>query len=175
MPDFTDLGRQLGPLGAEFDDETIDLARDTMKSQLRDLVLDELIHGRKNTLPWNLWSELEQQAMINRVERSVGEAIKKAVVILVSDGNRTVRATIESVTVKDGLKIVANATRNEANLVTIGMNVGDEVLLTVADLSAYEGGQERKPEALQPDMFPDDEGGKGEGPVFDDCTPSADK
>lgn len=152
-----------GEFAENFSQPAIELARDTMRGQLRDLVLDHMMHERKSTLPWSLWAEPEQQALIDRVDQSVGNAIARAVQILAADGKQFILANIEQVTVKDGLKIVLKASRTEANLLLAGNGVAGAVLITFADDDAYQGGQERKPEPLQPDL--DLNGGDGEGGV----------
>lgn len=157
---------------ADFTPETLELARDTMKGQLRDLVLDHMKHEKKNSLPWNLWPEEEQQGLIDRVEMAIGHAITQVVQIIARDGKRSIVADVDQVTIKGALKVTLKAARTEPNLLALGNHVGATVLITVADDEAYQGGQDRKPEQRQGDIFNGDE--DDDKPVFDN-TPSGDK
>ena len=139
----------------DFSEKTLELARETMKGQLRDLVLDHMMHEKKNSLPWNLWPEDQQHDLIQRVEMSIGNAIENAVQIIARDGKQAVPCTIEQIVLKDGMKLVLTTPNLESSRVTLGGQVGQLVLITVAEDAAYQGGQERKPEPNQTDMFRD--------------------
>lgn len=153
----------------DFAPETIELAATMMTGQLRDLVLDHM-KDAKQTLPWNLLSEDVQKQVISTVEQSVRNAVRQAVEIIARDGKRAVLCQVDQMLVKDGLKLVLVAPRSDTNVMALTGVVKKTVLLTLTDDDAYSGAQERKPDPLQNEMFPDGEDGD-EGPVFDG-TPS---
>jgi hypothetical protein len=150
---------------ADFAPETLDLARDTMKGQLRDLLLDHMRDS--NTLPWNLRPESEQKTIIEFVEMSVSQAIAQAVQLIARDGKRAIVAQVDQVVVKDGLKVVLKTSNTEPHLLMLGNAVGATVLITSADADEYMGGQERHPDKLQAEMFDGEDDGDEDPPVFD--------
>lgn len=144
------------------------LARATMAGQLRDVVLDVMIHAKENTLPWNMWKEEEQQRLIDRVNETVEEATRQAVEIIVADDRPTITCSIDQFVVKDEIKVVLKSPVNDGALDILAGLRSKAVLLTYADASDYLGATYRGPEKLQREMFPgEDEPGESDKPVFD--------
>lgn len=128
------------------------LYRDTMVGDLRDTALDWIKTFDK---PWAKMPQAEQQTVIDSVTRQAIALVAKAVDIIVADERPSIPARIESVTIKDGLKVVLSCSAREANLVALGTHQGSHVYIVVADAEAY-GGEAgpAKPDPDQRDLIP---------------------
>lgn len=132
------------------------IARETMTGDLRDCLLDFLKHD-KNPLPWNMQGEQQQQDAIDKVTKAVNHAVEKAVTIIAAGGRATIRATVDQVVIKDGLKATLTMSKADPLRHELSDAQGNVVLLVVCDKDAYEG--ERKaalPDPDQPKLIGDD-------------------
>lgn len=137
-------------------DETISVASETMLGDLRSICMQEIRHGTAGE-PWSKLPEAQQRAVVQRVEQATSAAIKKAVRIIAAGRQPSIGASVESVTVKDGMKCVLKAARTEQNVTKLSMAQGMPVQVIVADADPYLG--ESKPEKVdkdQPDLGDDD-------------------
>lgn len=133
------------------------IARQTMTGDLRDCLLDFLKH-EKNPLPWNMQTEQQQRDAIDKVTKAVGHAVEKAVTIIAAGGRATIKAQVEQVVIKDGLKATLTMSKSDPLRHELSDAQGNVVLLVVCDKDAYEG--ERKaalPEPNQTTMLDRDE------------------
>ena len=128
-----------------------DIARDTMTGDLRDCLLDFLKH-EKNPLPWNLQTENQQRDAIEKVTSAVAMAVEKAVAIIAADGRAVIKATVDQVTVKEGIKAVLTLGKTDPLRHDLVDAQGDVVLVVVSNKDAYEG--ERKAALPDPDQPP---------------------
>ena len=128
-----------------------DIARETMTGDLRDCMLDFLKH-EKNPLPWNMQTEEQQRNAIEKVTAAVKHSVEKAVAIIAADGRAVIQATVDQVTVKEGIKAVLSLGKTDPLRHDLVDAQGDVVLVVVANKDAYEG--ERKAALPDPDQRP---------------------
>lgn len=129
------------------------IARDTMTGDLRDCLLDFLKH-EKNPLPWNMRTEDQQSEAIEKCTKAAQHAAEKAVSIIAADGRAVIKAKVDKVLFKDGIKAEVTMSKSDPLRHQLADAQGDVVLMVVADVNAYEG--ERKaarPAPDQPDMI----------------------
>lgn len=132
----------------EPDDTTLELAAETLTGDLRDFILDRLRH-EQNKRPWHERSEAEQRDTVHQVETAVRHAVTRAVEIIAAGGLRTIKATIEQVTVKDGIKATLTMSKFDENRHNLIDATGSTVLLVVADPEDFTG--ERAEVEIKPD------------------------
>jgi glutamate 5-kinase len=132
----------------EPDDTTIDIAAETLTGDMRDFMLDRLRH-EQNKRPWHERSEAEQRDTVHQVESACREMARKAVEIIAAGGLRTIKATIEQVTVKDGIKATLTMSKFDENRHNLIDATGSTVLIVVADPEDFTG--ERAPVEIKPD------------------------
>lgn len=129
------------------------LARDTMVGDLRDAALDWIKTFDK---PWAKMPASEQQTVIDSVTRQSRAMVAKAVDIIVADERQSINGRVESVTIKDGLKVVLSCSATESNLVALGTHQGSHVYIVVANPEAYgDEAKEAKPDPDQRNLIPD--------------------
>lgn len=80
-----------------------DLAREFLMGELMAAATKQL---RSLDKPWLRAPEELQRRILREVQASVDEAVRKAVEIIASDDRTVFRASVESVTFKDGVKAV---------------------------------------------------------------------
>lgn len=127
----------------------IDLATATLTGDVRDFILDRLRY-EQDKRPWHLRSEADQRDTVHRVESAVQDIVRRAVELIAAQGNRTIKATIEQVTVKDGIKAVLTMSRSDEQRHNLIDSVGFTVLIVVADPAEYVG--ERAPVEIKLDQ-----------------------
>jgi hypothetical protein len=120
------------------------VAADTMLGDLMACMIDEF-----KTAPdvWQKMPEHQQQDLIYRVQQRVQESVRVAVEIIASDNRPTIVATVEIVTVKDGIKAVVTLPKSDAQRHELFDAAGMAVLLIVGGAAGYYGGTDQ----VQPD------------------------
>lgn len=135
------------------EDETLDaateLAAETLTGDLRDFILDRLKHEQSKA-PWHQRSEADQREAVFQVEQAVRRAVTQAVEIIAGHGRRTIKATIEQITIKDGYKAVLTASKHDENRHHLADAQGATVLIVVADPEEFTG--ERAEVTISPDQ-----------------------
>lgn len=138
----------------------VELARETLLGDLMSLVIEEL---KAAPDVWQKLSEHKQDAVIGRVHQRVSDAVRQAVELIASNGRTAIPATLEQVTVKDGIKGVVTVSRTDPNRHDLADAVGRAVMIVVADPAEFSGGAgDVKPD---PDQQPLN--GFGAGDVVD--------
>lgn len=132
----------------ESTDDIIELAAETMKGDLLNALLDELKAARD---VWPKLSQHDQDFIINRFERRTAKAIDEAVRMIAAEGRPVIRAKLDQLTAKDGIKAVLSLSQHDANRHELLDAVGKVVLVVVADAEPYQGGDTPKAE---PDQRP---------------------
>lgn len=120
------------------------IAGDTMTGDLMACLIDEF---KAAPDVWQKMPEDHQQDLIYRVQKRVQEAVRIAVEIIASDNRPTIVATVESVTVKDGIKAVVALPKSDAQRHELFDAAGMAVLLIVGGAAGYYGGADQ----VQPD------------------------
>jgi hypothetical protein len=127
----------------------VSVAADTLSGDLRDFILDRLRHEQSKQ-PWHMRSEDDQRDTVHTVEAAVREVVTKAVTVIASAGRRTIAATLEQVTVKDGIVGKLVMSKHDALRHALFDAVGSRVLIVVADAEEFEG--EKAPVDITPDQ-----------------------
>lgn len=140
--------------GPEDFDEAIEqqtqkVAMETLTGDVRDFILDRLRH-EQDKRPWDKRSEAEQRDTVHRVETAVREIVTRAIEILAAGGRRTIKATLDQVTVKDGIVGKLVMMKSDPLRHRLFDSVGDSVLLVVADPEEFTG--EREEVRITPDQ-----------------------
>lgn len=131
------------------------IARETLTGDVRDIILNDM-KDRKNTLPWNLRGEAEQAVLIDQVNRMSVSIVERVVEIVAAGGRRTIRAQINKITIKDGIKAEIELSKSDEQRHELFDSQGAMVLIVIADAEAFEA--ERVPVIInkpQSEMFED--------------------
>lgn len=124
------------------------IAADTMTGDLMACLIDEFKSAQD---VWQKMPEEAQQDLIYRVQQRVQENVRAAVEIIASANRPTIVATVESVTVKEGIKAVVTLPKSDAQRHNLFDAAGMSVLLIVGGASEFYGGTDQvKPDPDQP-------------------------
>jgi hypothetical protein len=126
------------------DETATSIAAETMTGDLMACLIDEL---KAAPDVWQKLPEDAQQELIYRIQSRVQENVRIAVEIIASDNRPTIVATVESVTVKEGIKAVVTLPKSDAQRHELFDAAGMSVLLIVGGASQYYGGADQ----VQPD------------------------
>lgn len=85
--------------------------------------------------PWEQLSEIQQDTWLQSVDWQCQEAVKECVSIISSRGSLVVPAIVDSVTFKDGVKVVLKVLSNSEGAHAIADAEGEVVNITIADTS----------------------------------------
>lgn len=118
----------------------VEMAAETMTGDLLAACIDELKIQRD---VWPKLGEEEQQEAIYRLTARITENVRQAVEIIASANRPTIVATVESVTVKDGIKAVLTLQKHDEHRHELVDAAGTSVLLIVGGASEYYGGTEK--------------------------------
>ena len=129
--------------------ETIDIATATLSGDVRDKLLD-MLRFQQDKRPWNQRSEQDQRETVHSVEVLAHDLVRRAVELIAAQGRRTVKAVVESVTIKDGIKAVLTLSKHDEQRHALADATGHTVLLVVADPDEFVG--ERAPAKIVPDQ-----------------------
>jgi len=125
------------------------LAAATLTGDLRDFILDRLHHFH-DPLPWSMKSEASQRELARDVTTSCRTFVENAVEIIAGEGQRTIKATIDQIVVKDGIKAVLMLSKHDPGRHVLTDAVGSTVLIVIADADQFTG--EREPVKITPDQ-----------------------
>lgn len=124
-----------------------EVAAETMLGDLMKLCIDEV---KAAPDVWQKLSEAEQQNIIDRVRERVRNAVEESVRIIATQGYARIRGTLESVTIKDGIKAVLTLPQFDPARHELVDAQGTRVYIVVADVEAFSGGgSDVKPEPDQ--------------------------
>jgi hypothetical protein len=127
----------------------VDVAEATLLGDLIEVCIDEL---KASQDVWQKLSERGQQDALFRVRLRCEAAVRKAVRIIAAADRPTIFATLEQVTVKDGIKAVLKLDKHDAQRHELVDATGRQVLIVVASAEQHLGGEGPKPDADQPDL-----------------------
>ena len=131
------------------DTAAVNVAAATLTGDIRDFILNQL-KFQQNKLPWNQRSEAEQKETIASVEAAVQAQVKRAVECIASRGLKTIRATLEQVVIKEGIKAQITLLRSDEQRHLLIDSTGSSIMIIVADTDEFTG--EREPAEVQPDQ-----------------------
>lgn len=130
-------------------DDVVSIAVETLTGDMRDFILDRLRHEQSKR-PWHERSEADQRDTVHQVETAVQRVVRTAVELIAAQGLRTIKATLEQVTVKDGIKATLTMSKFDEERHTLIDATGATVLVVVADPEQFTG--ERAPVEIKPDQ-----------------------
>ena len=114
-----------------------ELSASSLTAGIRDFILDRL-KQEQNKRPWHERSEYDQRDTVQAVEAAVRELTQKAIEIIASGGMNTMIATLEQVTVKDGIKATLTMSKHDLQRHALIDSTGATVMIVVADVSEFE-------------------------------------
>lgn len=123
-----------------------------MYGDLMKVVLAEI---KQMQVAWVMLPEKEQQKVLDRLDDRMREIVKQAVRIVAGKSRPTVQADIESVTYKDGIKVVLTMSKQQADRHAISDAVGDMVLMVLPAYAEVLGGDVPVPDPDQADLLPE--------------------
>jgi len=127
--------------------KAIDIAASTMLGDLMACLIDEL----RMLHLWQSMPEEQQKEAIYRIQERVQANVRVACEVIASDNRPTIVATVESVTVKDGIKAVVTLPKSDAQRHELFDAAGLPVLIIVGGASGYYGGTDQvHPDPDQP-------------------------
>lgn len=115
----------------------ITVAEATMRGDLIDALLTEFKAAKD---VWPKLSQSDQDVIIARLDNRVCYAIAQAVRTIAAKGRPTVRATIDQLTAKDGIKAVLSLSKADPQRHALLDAVGQQVVIVVADAEGFMGG-----------------------------------
>lgn len=142
----------------------IEVAKETMLGDLMKCLVEQIKVCPKS---WQQMSEQEQQEALDRMELQVSDAVRQVVNIVLSENKIAVVAKIESVTYKDGCKVVLKALGEIANTIHLAEAEGQIVNIIIPQTDDMLNG-DGKPKA-EPDQR-----GLELGEEYDDEYPEGD-
>lgn len=134
---------------SENDAAVQDMAAETLTGDMRDFILDRLKHEQSKR-PWHERSEADQRATVQDVEIAVRASVTRAIEIIAGEGKKSIKATLDSVTVKDGIKASLSLSKFDPHRFGLIDATGHAVLIIVADPDEFTG--ERAPAEISPDQ-----------------------
>ena len=87
---------------------------------------------------YNSMSQEAQQEVIDRLRLQVEEVVREAVSAIAADGNESLPVTIESMTFKEGVKVVLKGLSTQSAF-AVASDVGSRALLVLCDPEAFMG------------------------------------
>jgi hypothetical protein len=125
------------------------------RGDLRDAMLEAF---KRRPKPWSQMLEKEQRDVISALNNGAELIVQKIARLIASAGRVQIAATVDSVTIKDGIKATVKAPYTADNLHNLGSAQGKQILIVVADAGDYMG-QRREPKATpdQAPLIPDDQ------------------
>lgn len=110
----------------------------TMVGDLMSLVTDEL---KAAPDVWQKLGESEQGECIDRIRRRIDTAVEECVRLIATEGFARIRATVESVAVKDGIKATLTLSRHDGSRHELIDAQGTTVYIVLADAEQFGGGR----------------------------------
>lgn len=131
-------------------EEAVAIAAETMLGDLMQLVIGEL---RAMPDVWQKLSEARQGDVIERVEKQCRDAVRQCIQIIATRGHTAIPGTLDSATVKDGIKAVVKIALTDPHRHDLIDATGRSVIVIVADAAEFSGGSgEVKPDPQQPEF-----------------------
>lgn len=133
----------------------IEIARETMTGDVRDLLLAEIKNAKRAGRPWPKLKEAEQLAIIDRCQHFADDLVARVSRIVAADGRMVINGEVDKVDIKDskdGALLQARFVthRSEGSLTALGMAVGKTVSMLIQDIQPFRG--ERAPASPDPDQ-----------------------
>lgn len=122
----------------EVAERPLGIAAENLVHELMAVTLEELKHAQD---VWQKLSADEQDAVIARVDKRVRTAAREALEEFSAHGLTRVQASIESITVKDGIKAVLSLSKSDAGRHELIDAQGGKCTVVLAPISAWTDGK----------------------------------
>lgn len=99
---------------------------------------DAMLNVLRASMDWGKLGEQQQRDVNAAIDQAAETIVAKLVKGIAAEGRPSVRAKLESMTVKDGLKLVLSADHDHDTLVLLGDLQGGHVAIVAADVSAHD-------------------------------------
>lgn len=116
---------------------TIEFAEHELSGRLLQIVIAQLEGQRE---PWSKMSEGKQEVALNAMSIAVESAVRDAVYTIASDKRTALRAVVESVTFKDGIKAVLSLSKGDGGRHELADAEGGTALVIVGELDKFATG-----------------------------------
>lgn len=113
--------------------EKIDVQAATLVGTIR----DEILSLVKNHCDWKKMNENKQREIANVSENIAKSVVRKSANIIAGRGFKSVNGTIKQVVVKDGLKIIVEASGQTPHRHDLIDSQGGSVTMVLSDISPY--------------------------------------
>ncbi|MGX7703822.1 hypothetical protein [Methylobacterium sp. Gmos1] len=118
----------------------------------RQYLLDHMHTIVRNIPGWRSLREETQERIIYQVDNLSGDVVRNIIQHLVTDGRKVIRTTIESLQVKDSLKVQLTAQKTTNNIADIGNAQGSWCYLITYDEKNNMDRQVPSPDPDQPEL-----------------------
>jgi len=125
------------------------LAAETLTGDIRDWILQKMRY-EQDKQPWFKRSESEQRDFVYQVEAEVSEIVKTAVEIIAAAGQPAIHATLDQVTIKDGIRATVSILKHDPLRHVLADAQGSAIMIIVADAEQFAG--ERAEVEITPDQ-----------------------
>lgn len=126
---------------AKGDKEKIDVQAATLVGTIR----NEMLSVFKNHADWKKMPEAKQRDVANSCESLAKDVVRKTANIIAGRGFKSIHGTIKQVVIKDGLKIVVEASGQSEGRHDLADSQGGSVTLVLCDTGAFHA-QRSEPE-----------------------------
>jgi hypothetical protein len=120
--------------------KVLEFAREELAGKLKAMCVG-LLESFKN--PWNMTSEKNQQIALAKMEEVIEQQVRRAVMVIATERNPRLSATVESVTFKDGIKAVLTLDKHSEGRHDLADAEGTTVLIVMANPEQFTGGMEK--------------------------------
>lgn len=127
--------------------DVIEVAVNTMTGDIRDFLLDRVKNLGK---PWPAMTEDEQRDQITAAKDAAERLVREIAKLIAAEGKKAMVGTVDSITVKDGIKAVIKLSKADECRHELMDAQGQTVMLVVADAEPFTG--ERGPAEPDPDQ-----------------------
>jgi hypothetical protein len=122
------------------------LSEQILIGEMMKLVVDEL---RAAPMAWQKMKEDKQAENIFRIQMRVEDMVRNAVGVLAAGDRVQVKGAIDSITYKDGAKVVIKVGSSEENFSDLGRCANKLAIIAIVDMSRYGGAERVQPEPQQ--------------------------
>lgn len=137
--------------------ETIIAAGESARQKLQDEIV-KLV--REMPSDWRSMSEEVQERFITRIDGITDGTLRAIIRHLATDGRKVIRTTIESLQVKDSLKVSLTAQKTNENVADIGNSQGSWCYLVTYDEKNNTERTRLKSDPQEPSLLPGEDDDK---------------
>lgn len=134
-------------MNAPANPKVLEFAREELAGKLKAMCVG-LLESFKT--PWNMTSEKNQAIALAKMEEVIQQQVRRAVMVIATERNPRLSATVESVTFKDGIKAVLTLDKHAEGRHDLADAEGSTCVIVMANPEQFTGGMEKV--GAQPDQ-----------------------